>query len=175
MKHNTNTVSRRSVIQGIAGATLAATAPRLRAQNRSDVLVIGAGLSGLNAALLLQEAGLNVRVIEGRDRIGGRVLSYRSIPGNPEAGGTAFGPGYARLVDAARTHNVGAHRYHADHAVLFPARTCLARRIYFPRCLARASVKPVPRTGAGGHALELPAHAPGAVESDQDPGWLVIA
>ncbi len=103
-----STVDRRQVLQGIGAATLAAAAPRaLRAQNRSDVVVIGAGLSGLAAALILQEAGLNVRVIEGRQRVGGRVLSYRSLPGSPEAGGTSFGPGYARLVDAARTHGVG--------------------------------------------------------------------
>jgi monoamine oxidase len=102
------TLTRRTVIRGIGAASLAAATPRLlRAQNKSDVLVIGAGLSGLGAALLLQEAGVNVQVIEGRNRIGGRVESFRNIPGNPEAGGTAFGPGYARLVDAANTHGVG--------------------------------------------------------------------
>jgi len=101
-------VSRRTIIQGLGAASLAAAVPGpLRAQNKSDVLVIGAGLSGLGAALLLQEAGVNVQVIEGRNRIGGRIESFRNIPGNPEAGGTAFGPGYARLVDAANTHGVG--------------------------------------------------------------------
>lgn len=102
------TLTRRTVIRGIGAASIAAATPRvLRAQNRSDVIVIGAGLSGLGAALLLQEAGTNVQVIEGRNRIGGRVESLRNIPGNPEAGGTGFGPGYARLVDAANTHGVG--------------------------------------------------------------------
>lgn len=107
MNENQTTLNRRSMIQAIGAATLLASAPHvLRAQNRSDVIVIGAGLSGLAAALLVQEAGMSVRVLEGRDRIGGRVLSYRNIPGNPEAGGTSFGPGYARLVDAAQTHGV---------------------------------------------------------------------
>ena len=107
MTKNTITLNRRTVLQAMGAASVAMAAPRvLRAQNKSDVLVIGAGLSGLNAALLLQESGLNVQVIEARNRIGGRILSYRTIPGNPEAGGTAFGPGYARLVDAARTHGV---------------------------------------------------------------------
>jgi monoamine oxidase len=100
-------INRRAAIQGIGAVSIAAATPRmLRAQNKSDVIVIGAGLSGLGAALLLQEAGVTVQVIEGRNRIGGRVQSFRNIPGNPEAGGTAFGPGYARLVDAANTHGV---------------------------------------------------------------------
>ncbi|TDJ48049.1 MAG: FAD-dependent oxidoreductase [Gammaproteobacteria bacterium] len=100
-------LTRRTLIQGLGAASVAAATPRiLRAQNKSQVIVIGAGLSGLGAALLLQDAGLDVQVIEGRGRIGGRVQSYRNIPGAPEAGGTAFGPGYARLVDAANRHGV---------------------------------------------------------------------
>ena len=43
--------------------------------NSSDVLVIGAGLAGLSAAIKLQEAGRNVWVIESSDRPGGRVTS----------------------------------------------------------------------------------------------------
>ena len=41
----------------------------------SDVLIIGAGLAGLSAAITLQPAGRNVRVIESSDRPGGRVTS----------------------------------------------------------------------------------------------------
>ena len=38
-----------------------------------DVLVIGAGVAGLNAGRLLAEAGLRVAILEARDRIGGRI------------------------------------------------------------------------------------------------------
>ena len=101
-------LSRRHFMQaaGATALTLAGTG-RLRAQKSADVVVIGAGLSGLAAALLLQDAGVKVKVIEGRNRVGGRVLSYRSLPGNPEAGGTSFGPGYARLINAANSYGVG--------------------------------------------------------------------
>ena len=103
----TPTISRRSVLKAMTAAPLLAASGPVRALNKSDVIVIGAGLSGLNAALLLESAGLNVKVLEGRNRIGGRVESLRNIPGNPEVGGTAFGPGYARLVDAANKYGVG--------------------------------------------------------------------
>ena len=106
MNQPDSSLTRRRVLQGMAAAPLLAAAGPLRAQNKTDVIVIGAGLSGLNTALLLESSGLSVKVLEGRDRIGGRVESLRNIPGNPEVGGTAFGPGYARLVDAANKYGV---------------------------------------------------------------------
>ncbi len=101
-------VSRRTAL-AVTGAAVAATGlkPRpLRAQNKTDVIVIGAGLSGLNAAMLLEEQGYSVQVIEGRDRIGGRLLSLRDIPGNPEAGGNGIGAGYGRMIDVIDRLNI---------------------------------------------------------------------
>ena len=43
--------------------------------SNSEVLVIGAGLAGLNAAIQLEAAGVDVTVIEASDRAGGRVAS----------------------------------------------------------------------------------------------------
>lgn len=42
-----------------------------------DVIVVGAGLAGLKAAADLKASGYNVVVLEGRSRIGGRVLSMK--------------------------------------------------------------------------------------------------
>lgn len=73
-------MSRRSLLASIA-ATLASPA---RGQARgASVIVIGAGLAGLTAARDLQAAGARVTVVEGRDRIGGRIWTSRLWPDLP--------------------------------------------------------------------------------------------
>ena len=74
--------------------------------HRCEAVVIGAGLAGLNAAVHLEDAGVDVRVVEAQDRVGGRVRSMRELGGNLEAGGTYIGAAYRRVVAAASRHDV---------------------------------------------------------------------
>ena len=74
--------------------------------HRCEAVVIGAGLAGLKAAVHLKDAGVDVRVVEAQDRVGGRVRSMRELGGNVEAGGTYIGAGYRRVVAAASRHDV---------------------------------------------------------------------
>jgi len=76
------------------------------ANDAADVIVVGAGLAGLHAALVLEEAGFDVLVLEARDRVGGKVLTFADVPGLPEAGGQSIGSGYGRVVDAAKLSGV---------------------------------------------------------------------
>ena len=78
----------------------------MSAARRADVVVIGAGLSGLTAALRLQEAGLRVQVLEARRRVGGRVHAVGTSFESMESGGTTVGAGYRRVIAAARRHGV---------------------------------------------------------------------
>lgn len=41
-----------------------------------DVVIVGAGVAGLAAAMELEKAGLRLAIFESRDRIGGRILTY---------------------------------------------------------------------------------------------------
>lgn len=70
----------------------------LSRRTSTDVVVIGAGLAGLNAALHLQEGGARVQVLEARDQVGGRVHSMRQLGHSQEAGGTYIGAGYDRIT-----------------------------------------------------------------------------
>ena len=63
-----------------------------------DVAIIGAGLSGLNAAQILEDQGLKIIVIEANGRVGGKLLTTKSLDGNQEIGGTSIGSGYERLI-----------------------------------------------------------------------------
>lgn len=47
--------------------------PTTSHEGRYDVVVIGAGAAGLNAARLLTQAGMRVALLEARDRVGGRI------------------------------------------------------------------------------------------------------
>jgi len=71
-----------------------------------SVIVGGAGLSGLTAALLLEERGVTVKVLEARDRIGGRIFTLDNVPGIPEGGGPVIASSYKRLLKLAELASV---------------------------------------------------------------------
>jgi monoamine oxidase len=68
------------------------------AAERVDACVIGAGVAGLRAAQRLSERGLRVRVLEARDRVGGRTEGG-VLCGQPvDVGGQWIGPTQTRAL-----------------------------------------------------------------------------
>lgn len=75
-----------------------------RAGGSRHVVVVGAGIAGLTAALLLREAGHRVTILEARNRLGGRISTYRGFAGAMygELGAMRF----------PRGHRLGQHLIH---------------------------------------------------------------
>lgn len=104
-------MTRRQFLQRAGVATLGA--PFLFrnsfAFQKHSCVIIGGGLSGLAAAYTLKRAGWKVTVLEARDRIGGRILSY-SFPQNPnlicELGGEWVGASHERVQALCREFNI---------------------------------------------------------------------
>lgn len=71
---------------------------RVGAKGDRPVLIVGAGVAGLTAAYRLYQAGVAVRVIEGQNRVGGRMFSLAGLaPGQVcELGG--------ELIDSSHVH-----------------------------------------------------------------------
>jgi len=114
-------LNRRSFLTGAAAVALLrggpgkAVAAPAKAPNGERVIVIGAGFAGLACAHELLREGFDVQVLEPRDRVGGRVLTFRDwIPGKLVEGGAEligsnhpmwlryamrFGLGYREMTD----------------------------------------------------------------------------
>ena len=99
--------NRRQVLGALGASTLAYGGGRyLRAAEANDVVILGAGLSGLYTAMMLEEQGFRVTVLEASDHVGGRVQT-RNFGGRlHELGASDIGVMYARVLDMMNRLNL---------------------------------------------------------------------
>jgi monoamine oxidase len=89
---------------------------------RFDVLVVGAGISGLAAARRLARAGLRIRVLEARERVGGRVHTWHVAGQEPLELGAEFVHGNPpEMMRTLRALRLPLGEAEGQHRMLTPA------------------------------------------------------
>ncbi|BCW97059.1 MAG: hypothetical protein KatS3mg018_2541 [Fimbriimonadales bacterium] len=75
---------------------------------RYDCVVLGAGLAGLYAAYLLRQSNFSVCVLEARERVGGRVCTWRALANqqHAELGPEFVDSNHSRVIRLAERFNL---------------------------------------------------------------------
>lgn len=84
----------------------------MREELRAETVVVGAGFSGLAAATTLTDAGLDVAVLEARDRVGGRTWSVDLDGTTVDLGGQWIGASHERLLGLGERYGATTFRQH---------------------------------------------------------------
>jgi monoamine oxidase len=139
MSHAHATLTRRRLLQSGAAAALGASAlprtagaaPRRARRLRADVVVVGAGFSGLAAARQLHAAGHSVAIVEARDVVGGRTRNASIAGGRyiAEVGGEFVGPTQDRILALARAMRVPTFKVYNSGQSVFSVR---GTRTFYP-------------------------------------------
>ena len=89
-----------------------------RAERPARVVVLGAGIAGLCAALELRNAGHEVVVLEGQHRVGGRILTLRegfSEGVFAEAGAMRIPARHKLVLSYARRYGLGLRPFRSHN------------------------------------------------------------
>lgn len=152
--------------------------------NMVDVVVVGAGLAGLSAARDVSRAGRSVRVLEARDRVGGRTTGHTLRNGaTVEMGGQFVGPSQAAVLDLISELGLATFPTYADGEDLTIYRGDLTRHGPESFGLPEASMAEVGRVLeelerlAADVPLAAPWDVPDAAELDRHTldSWLTTA
>uniref|UniRef100_H2MF43 Amine oxidase n=2 Tax=Oryzias latipes TaxID=8090 RepID=H2MF43_ORYLA len=87
--------------------------------NTYDVIVVGAGISGLSAAKLLKASGLNPVVLEARNRVGGRTFTVRNKETKwVDLGGAYVGPTQNRILRLAKEYDIKTYKVNEQESLV---------------------------------------------------------
>jgi polyamine oxidase len=89
-------------------------AAQILAQGAASAVAVGAGAAGLAAAHQLAVSGVDVRVLEARDRVGGRVWTDSSL-GVPVDLGASWIHGVSGNPLTSLANDIDAPRVHTDY------------------------------------------------------------
>lgn len=84
-------------------------------QKKKDVIIVGAGISGLLAATVLKREGCSVQILEKSRGVGGRMATRRDGPARFDHGAQFFtvrDPGFAKWVERWETAGLVAPWFH---------------------------------------------------------------
>nr|KAF6492555.1 monoamine oxidase B [Molossus molossus] len=101
--------------------------------SKCDVVVVGGGISGMAAAKLLNDSGLNVVVLEARDRVGGRTYTVRNqMVKYVDLGGSYVGPTQNHVLRLAKelgleTYKVNDVEYEIHYVKVY-------KKLRYPLC-----------------------------------------
>ena len=90
-------------------------------QRSKNVVIIGAGISGLAAAYKLKQAGVNVTLIEARNRIGGRIFTHKFADDNLtcELGAEWVGKSHNRLIELCNEFKLELQNHQFETHLIF--------------------------------------------------------
>lgn len=89
---------------------------------KTDILIIGAGLTGLTIAYLLKEENINIKIVESRNRLGGRIFSKISNEFTTiDLGATWIQKNHTRLLKLLKRLDVNIFKQKIGNTAIYQA------------------------------------------------------
>jgi len=103
----TGTMAKAGIAAGLAGIYNACNPANKKTQ--PTIAIVGAGIAGLHAAYILQQAGFTAQVYEASGRVGGRIFSVTDAMGKglwTEMGGEFIDSGHTDMLNLVKHFNL---------------------------------------------------------------------